>query len=183
MRSKKMKIFMKLVMVFWFLQIKYFAFTQTTSNKTGVYIFAFNPVYASGLIDMGYVASEDLYLVISETPLKIDSVMSILSKKNYSTMLGILDTLKKEFKVYNLVESNSKSKTGNKINKTLTDCNHYRSGYLFSLSNTIKKSSSLVGFVISRYTFLKEGIKYKVLNENCGDFPNECRAIIISLKY
>jgi len=91
------------------------------------------------LIDLSYVAFEDLYLVVPDTPLKIDSVMSALSKKNYSTLLGILDTLKQEFKVYNVMENNSKNKFGNKINKTLKDCNHYKSGYLFSLNDTIKK--------------------------------------------
>jgi len=172
---------MKLVLIFWFLQIKSFAFTQIISGKTSSYIFAFTPVYASGLIE-GYVAFEDLYLVVSDTPLKIDSVMSVLSKKNYSTMLGILDTMKQEFKVYNVVENDSKTKTGNRINKMLKDCSHFGRSFLFPLNDTIKKSSSLVGFVISRYIFSGEGIKYKVLNENCGNFPNECRAIITSFK-
>lgn len=159
------------------LQIKCFGFAQTAPNKTDSYIIALNPVYASGLIDLGYVAFEDLYLVVSNTPLKMDSVMSALSKKNYSTMLGILDTLKKEFMVYNVRENNSR----NKLNMALKDCNHYRSGYLFSLNDTIKKSSSLVGFVIRLHTSSGKRIKYKVLNDKCGGFPNECTAQIIGL--
>ena len=132
-------------------------------------------------MDMGYVAFEDLYLIVSDTPLKIDSVMSVLSKKNYSSLLGILDTLKKEFKVYNVIENNSKSKFGNKINKALKDCSHYRSSYLLYLNDTIKKSSSLVGFVIRLHTSSKERIKYKILNEKCDNFPIECTVQITSL--
>jgi hypothetical protein len=171
----------RLVLIIGFLQIKCFAFAQTSSHETSRYVFAFNPVYASNLIDIGYVAFEDLYLVVSDAPLKIDSVMSILSKKSYSSMPGILDTLRQEFNVYNLVENDSKSKNVNRINHTLTDCSHFGSGYLFYLNDTIKKSSALVGFVIRRFTFFDKDIKYKVLNDKCNDFPNECRAIITKL--
>ena len=180
MRSKKIQSLIRLILIIGFLQIKCFAFTQTASTKSS-YIITFNPVYASGLIDMGYVASEDLYLIVSDTPLRIDSVMSVFSRKNYSSMLGILDTLKKEFKVYNVIENDSKSKNGNKINKRLSDYSRYGRSFLFSLNDAIKKSSSLVGFVISRYILLEARMRYKVLNENCGNFPNECKAIIISL--
>lgn len=179
---KKMKLFIKLTVVIGLLQIKSLAYSQISqSGKTSSYILAFNPVYASGLIDIGYVSFEDLYLVVSDKPLKIDSVMSLLSKKNYSSMLGILDTLKQEFKVFNIIESTLKNRVGNKINKTLTDCNHYKEGYLFSFNDNVKRSSSLVGFIIRRYTFLETRIKYKVVNEKCVNFPNECRAIITSL--
>lgn len=163
------------------LQIKCFAFNQTLTTKNNSYIIAFNPVYASGLIDLGYVDFEDLFLIVSDTPLKIDSVMSVLSKKSYSTMLGMLDTLKKEFKVYNLIENSSKSKFISKADKALKDCSNYGIGYLFSLSDGIKKSSSLVGFVIRMHTSSMDRIKYKILNGKCDNFPNECRAEIISL--
>jgi hypothetical protein len=113
-------------------------------------------------------------------PLKIDSVMSVLGRKNYSSMLGILDTLKQTFKLYKLVENDSQKKHGNKISKKLSDCSHYGRRFLIPLSDTIKKSSSLVGFVVSR--FILEGeIRYKILNENCGDFSDECRAVITQL--
>jgi|LakMenE01Jun11ns_1017448.scaffolds.fasta_scaffold9877724_2 hypothetical protein len=176
-----MRPILKTVMIAVLLQIKCLAFNQTITNQNNSYIIAFNPVYASGLIDLSYVDFEDLFLIVSDTPLKIDSVMSSLSKKSYSTMLGILDTLKNEFKVYNLIENSSNSKFISKADKALKDCSNYRSGYFFSLSDGIKKSSSLVGFVIRMYTSSKERIKYKVLNGKCDNFPNECRAEIISL--
>jgi hypothetical protein len=176
-----MKTFIRLILIFGFLQFKSYAFAQAPSGKNQCYIFAFNPVYASGLIDMGYVAFEDLFLIVSDKPIKIDSVMSALSKKNYSSMLGILDTLKQKYKVYNLIKNNSKSKPGNRINRSLMDGNHYGSAFLFPLNDTIKKSSSLVRFVIRRYTFLSAQTKYKIITEMCKDFPNECKAIITAL--
>lgn len=181
MKTEKIIAFIKVAMIAGLFQINCFAIAQTPASKTGSYIISFNPVYASGLIDLGYVSFEDLYLIVSDTPLKIDSVMSALSKKNYSTKLGILDTLKQEFKVYNVMENNPKSKSGRKINKRLSDYSLYGRRFLFPLNETIKKSSSLVGFVISRYIFLETDIKYNVLNDKCADFPNECRAIITNL--
>ena len=181
MKTKRMKVFIKVAMVLWFLQIKCLAFTQISSGKTDSYIIAFNPVYASGLLDIGYVSFEELYLIVSDKPLKIDSVMSALSRRNYSTKQGILDTLSNEFKVYRLVENDSKTKKEKRINKMLNDYCQYGRRFLFSLNEIVKKSSSLVGFVVSRHFSLDNKVTYKVLNENCGDFPNECRAMITSL--
>lgn len=177
-----MKTFIRLAMIIGFLQIKCFAFTQSVSNEASSYIIAFNPVYASGLIDMDYVSFEELYLVVSDKPLKIDSVMAALSKKTYSKMSDILDTLRHEFKVHNVVENNSRTKNGNKINKRLSDNNCYGRRFLFPLNETVRKSSSLVGFVVSRFILLDNKVAYKALNENCGDFPNECRAMITDLR-
>jgi hypothetical protein len=81
-------------MLFVLLQIKSFAFSQTPSKETGNYIITFNPVYASGLIDISYISFEELYLIVSDKSLKIDSVMAALSKKSYSKMSDILDTLR-----------------------------------------------------------------------------------------
>lgn len=175
-----MTTLIKLILVIGFLQIKCFAFAQTVSSK-GCYIFTFSTVYSSGLVDMGFIAFEDLHLMVSDSPVKIDSIMSVLSKKNYTSMSRILDTLGQQFKIYKLVENDSKSKGGVQLNKNLTDYNNYKTGYLFSLNDTIKKYSSVVGYVIHRYSS-KAGIKYKVLSDECDDFPkNECRAMITNL--
>lgn len=168
-------------MLFVLLQIKSFAFSQTPSKESGNYIITFNPVYASGLIDISYVSFEDLYLIVFDRPIKIDSVMAALSKKSYSKMSDILDTFRKECKVYAVAENNSKKKHGIKINKRLSNNCYYGRRFLFPLSDTVIKSSSLVGFVVSRYIFLEARFNYKVLKENCGDFHNECRVVITKL--
>jgi hypothetical protein len=125
--KSKMKILIRVAMLFAFLQIKSVVYSQTSSQEAGTYVITFNPVYASGLIDLGYVSFEDLFLIVSDVPIKIDSVMAELSQKNYFSEQGILDTLKDKFKVYKLIENVVNSDMGIRINDTLNDyCNYGR---------------------------------------------------------
>ena len=178
-----MKIFSRLILVVGFFQLGYYpAFAQKIHLSKNYHIFSFSTLYSSNLLDMNFRSFENLYLVVCEKPVKIDSVMSVLSKKDYSSMSRILDTLHLYFDVYKIVtDSISNGNNSNKMLGGLIDYNNYKTGYLFSLNDTIKKYSSVVGYVIQRYTS-KERIRYKTLNDKCNDFPNECRAIIIRIE-
>jgi hypothetical protein len=176
-----MKIFFRIAMIVSFLKINCFVFAQTSIKKDYGYIIAFNPVYSSGLIDMGQLFHEDLYLIVSDAPLSIDSVMSVLSQKNYSSFLSILDTLNNDFKIYKVIENSSKSEIDNEINISLLECSNYRKSFLFNFNDTIKKSSSLIGFIIRLNTSSKKKISYKISNKDCDYLPGECAAQIISL--
>ena len=75
----------------------------------------------------------------------------------------------------------SQKKKRRKINTLLSDRNRYGRRFLIPLNDEIKKYSSLVGYVISRYIRLEGKIKYMVFNEECGSFPDECKVIILNL--
>jgi len=173
-----MKTLIRLIAVVGLLQMRCLTFAQTVNESR--YIFTFSPVYSSGLIDMNFIAYDDLILVVSEMPVNIDSIMCVLSKKKYNSLSRILDTLRQQFRIYDVVISPNEKNKRDKIVTKLTDYSNYKTGYLFTLSDEIKKHSSVVGYVIHRYSSERE-IRYKVLNKNCGDFPNVCQAIITKL--
>lgn len=171
---------LRIILLCSFLHIYSFTNCQQPSGTKNSYVVTFNPVYSSGLVELGYVDFEDTYIIISDKPLNFDSVMTVLSKKKYSTMLDILDTLKMKYKVFNVVKSDSYTQEAVRINSSLKDCSNYKVGHVLFFSEDVRKSSSLVGFLIRRNTFFKTSLNFKVLSEDCVNFPNRCRAAITS---
>ncbi|PSL46346.1 hypothetical protein CLV51_103324 [Chitinophaga niastensis] len=179
MKLKAKKIF-KISLLTYFLTIGYYSsFAQTVEVSTNSYIIAFNGIYASNFIEVASVNIGDLYLLKSNMPLKIDSVICALSKKKYASRSEIIDTFKQSFGLFAIVQDTSaiQAEKG-KMPDKIMDLNYYKAAYLFSFNDTVKKYSPVQGYIIQRFTF-GEKISYCILNNNCGkDFPAECTAVI-----
>ena len=147
------------------------------SDKSSMVV-SFNTIYRSNLIKLNVNGYDDLYLLVSEKPLNIDSSMYVISAKEYKSFTDILDTLKTYFKVYTIVrDGTSNKRNANKVNSCLLSYNNYTSGYLFTLEDSIRKYNSVIGYILQRNTLIKK-VWYSVLNDNCGTFPYECKAMI-----
>jgi len=129
---------------------------------------------------MNSIDKDDLYLIISDSVIKIDSVMCELSKKNYTSLSRILDTIGKQFQIYKIANSDTNNVKSKEVGNLIVDFNNYKIGYLFFLNDEIKKNSSLVGNVIHKLS-RERGIEYKILKQTKKDDQVENRAVIISL--
>src|SRR4051794_13390761 len=103
------------------------ALSQKTISSDNSFIVAITELYSSNLMTTNDLTYANLYLIVSDRPIKVDNMMCNLSKKNYSKISAILDTLNQYFKVYSIARDeevfNSKTDT---ITKCLMDCNRYR---------------------------------------------------------
>jgi len=97
-------------------------------------------------------------------------------------MSAILDTLNQYCKVYSIARDedviNSKTDT---ITKYLMDCNRYKTAYLFSLNDEIRRNGPITAYVLQRYSRFQP-IGYSILNKKCDVFPYECTAVIKKLE-
>lgn len=138
------------------LLIPFSAFSQNIANNRNGFIITFKPIYSSGLIDLssGFAQDENMYLLVSQTPVYFDSLISLLRKKSYSHLQHIVDTLKQHFKIYKTISVRSDSTVNsNQLNTFLVDINKYRSLYLIEFSDPfIRNYNSVVGYAMYRHT-------------------------------
>jgi hypothetical protein len=150
-------------------------FTQKLKSSKSSYILSFSTLFSSNLLDLSPNGYDNLYLITSDEDIQIDKLMCALSKENYTSLMSIFDTINLHFKVYTIVKDTSQNI--NEVTQFLMN-SYYYMGYLFELNDTIKKYSSVKGYIIRRNTLQKK-IWYNVLKNDCkDDFPDGCKVII-----
>lgn len=148
------------------------------SNENGC-ILSFGILYSSNLVSFQGKGSGELYFITGQDGVNVDSLMFSLSKKNYSSFYTILDTMSLFFKIYMIVEDRAcRKKDSVNTFEDIGDDNNYGTAYMYMLNDTIKKYSTVTGYVIQRFT-LRKKITFKVLGNTCNNsFPYECKVAI-----
>jgi hypothetical protein len=177
------KIKYKYLFISFFLGCSYLGVAQNGTSNESSYIISFNPVYSSNIFSVNRNGYDDLYFITSNRSIKIDSLMSVLSKRNYYTNeANILTALKSQFTVYNVVKDTAlkKNKT-DYIGNQIMNYNNYKTAYFFAMADSVRKYSSVVAYVIQIYN-TQTKIKYAILNTNCDTSSRyDCRVVIKKL--
>jgi hypothetical protein len=170
MNWKRRQLYLISILTFFYMARLENAFAQERKIGDSAIIICLNPVYSSRYIEFSAAPEgEDLYLLQSDRPVRIDSLINVFSSRKYSRMGDILDSLNTVFKVYSILNAN-------KI-KDLEDLNNYPFGYLFFMNDEVRRSGPVMAFLISRYKYLKK-VSYNVINDKCKDFPGRCTIVI-----
>lgn len=161
-------IFIRGIFFFGLIIWGYTGFSQKVSKPNTCYILSFSPHYSSNLIDLNSNSYDDLFLICTGKELKIDNLMCLLSKKKYNSLANIIDSLTLSFNVYTIVKDSSMANDSkSEVAKLINDYNNYKVAYSFEMNDTIRKYSTVIGYVIQRFTLNNE-IHYSVIKANRG---------------
>lgn len=80
-------------------------YTQSITSNKSSYIISISTAYSSNIISPNSNGYDDLFLITFNKVIKIDSVISALSKKNsYTNESNILTTTESQFRVFSIVK-------------------------------------------------------------------------------
>jgi hypothetical protein len=177
------KIKYKYLFISFFLGCSYLGVAQNGTSNQSSYIISLNPVYSSNIFSVNRNGYDDLYFIKSNRSIKIDSLMSALSKRDYYTNeANILTELKSQFIVYTIIKDTAQKKNKTDyIGNLIMNYNNYKTAYFFAMSDSVRKYSSIVAYVIQIYN-TQSKIKYEVLNNSCDTLSRfDCRVVIKKL--
>lgn len=173
-------IFKRVIFLIGLIILGFTGFSQKVTNPNTCYILSFSPHYSSNLIDLNSNSYDDLFLVCTSKEIKIDNLICSLSKKKYNSLANIIDSLSLSFTVYTIVKDSSMANDNmNKVSKLINDYNNYKVAYSFEMNDTIRKYSSVIGYVIQRFTLNKE-IYYRVIKSKQRNYPYELPSAMIN---
>jgi hypothetical protein len=151
-------------------------------NSTPVHaeIITFSSVYASKLIDLNFIAEEDIFLLISKKNMEFDNVMFSLAKWKFASKTSIMDSLRQYFEVYQVTHDFEQNAKSREILSRLKDYNSYKQGYLFELVDATRLTGPSIGFIIHHFS-ARSTIRFIIPNGKCEPYPGTCRATITDL--
>lgn len=167
-----------------FLICNYSGIAQNVLSKNGNYIISISPVYSSNIIHLNNNGYDDLYLITSSKSVKIDSLMSAFSKKNqFTNQREILTEIKSQFEIYIIIKDTStRNFKKDCITKHLLNYNNYKTAYFFPMTDSIRKYSSVVAYLIQIYN-TQSKIEYETVNVKCSpSLLNDCKAVITKIE-